>query len=193
MHRRQSGQTLAEVLVAVAVLGLFAAISIPPMEQARRRMTLLAATAELRATFQQARMLAVARDRNVALRFDQSGGRWTWSVYEDGDGDGVRNNDIQQRIDRRVGPPHRFEHEPARIGVPKKALPDPFDAGRTLAMRSPVRFGPSGLCSFSRAGEASNGSMVLTDGENAAIVRVNGGSARVSVLRWNGREWKEGE
>lgn len=191
--KRESGQSLAELMVAVGVLGLFAAISFPSMDQARRRMTLLAATSELRATFHYARTLAIARDRNVALKFQETDGRWTWSVYEDGDADGVRNDDIHRGVDRRIAGPRRFEHEPARIGVPRKPLPDPFDAGQTLGMRSPVRFGASGLCSFSRAGEASNGSMVLTNGDTAAVVRVNGVSARITVMRWDGQRWKEGE
>ena len=191
--KRESGQSLAELVVALALIGMFITITLSPLEQARKRASLLAATAELRATFHQTRMLAIAHDRNVALRFEENGGRWTWSVYEDGDGDGVRNDDIHRGVDKRVAKPRRFEHEPARIGVPRKPLPDPFDPGRTLAMRSPVRFGASGLCSFTRAGEASNGSMVITDGDTAAIVRVNGGSARVTVLRWDGSRWKEKE
>jgi hypothetical protein len=48
------------------------------------------------------------------------------------------------------------------------------------------------LCSFNRHGEVSNGSIVLTDGERAAIVRTYGTTGRVAVLRWNGKEWKLG-
>jgi prepilin-type N-terminal cleavage/methylation domain-containing protein len=193
MHR-QSGQTLLEVMVTVGLLGMFATIAIAPLEGARRRVSLIAATAEMRSVFQSARMVAVARDRNVALKFEEGRrGKWTWAVYVDGDGDGVRNDDIHRGVDKLLEPPKRFEHEPARIGVPKDPVSDPHSPGSTLAARSPVRFGVSGLCSFTRAGEASNGSMVLTDGEHVAIVRVTGGSARITVSRWDGKRWKEGE
>lgn len=190
---RQSGQTLAELLVAVAVIGFFAALSASPIDKAARRTAIAAATSELRAVFQRTRMLAIAHDRNVAIKFRNDADGWAWSIYEDGDGDGVRNDDISRGVDKLLEPPRRFEHKPARIGLPAQPLPDPY-SGATLDTRSPVRFGTSALCSFSRVGEASNGSMILTDGaEQAVILRVYGESARVSVLRWDGRKWKESD
>jgi len=46
--------------------------------------------------------------------------------------------------------------------------------------------------SFSRNGEVTNGSVVLSDGTHANIVRVHGTSGRIQVLRWNGNVWKTG-
>ena len=189
---RQQGQSLTELIVVVALIGIFAGVTVSPVTQARQRVALIAGTSELRATFQYVRTLAIAHDRNVAIRFRQDGDGWTWAIYEDHDGDGVRNDDISRGVDRIVGKAHRFEHKPARIGVPAGRLPDPFASG-FLDGRSPVRFGTSSLCSFSRAGEATNGSIVLTDGIRAVMLRVNGASARISVLRWDGRRWKEGD
>jgi prepilin-type N-terminal cleavage/methylation domain-containing protein len=191
--RKQRGQTLTELLVAVAVIGLFMGISASPLEQARKRTALAAGTAELRAVFQQTRIMAITRDRNVALKFRSDADGWAWSVYEDGDGDGVRTDDITRGVDRQLGTAHRFEHAPVRIGLPRLPLPDPYNPGHALDTRSPVRFGTSTICSFTRVGDATNGSLVITDGERTVLLRTYGEGARISVLLWNGKRWTEGE
>jgi hypothetical protein len=112
-------------------------------------------------------------------------------VYEDGDGDGVRNDDITTGIDRPLDRARVFQYRPVRIGVPSAPIPDP-STGQPLYLRLPVRFGTSQLCSFSRSGEATNGSVVLTDGQSATIIRISGRSALVNVLRWNGSRWVTG-
>jgi prepilin-type N-terminal cleavage/methylation domain-containing protein len=189
---RQRGQSLIELVVAVAILGMVVLVTDGAVESARRRVALAAAVSELRATVMYVRTLAVTRDRNVAMRFTQEGdGRWAWTVYEDGDRDGVRNDDIQKGVDRRIVARRGIQYAPARIGVPDAPVPDPMN-GSTLQTRPPVRYGNSMLCSFSRQGEVTNGSLVLTDGRDAAIVRTYGTTGRVAVLRWDGKQWKTG-
>jgi hypothetical protein len=56
-----------------------------------------------------------------------------------------------------------------------------------------MRFNESTLCSFSREGEGTNGSVVLTDGSLASILRVDGASGRVDIYRWDGWRWRVGE
>ena len=191
MHRQQ-GQSLVELLIVIAILGMVVVVSHDAIDTARRRAALTAAVSEVRATIVYVRTIAIARDRHVAMRFTkEDDGRWTWSVYEDGDGDGVRNDDIQKSVDKRIIARRGIQHAPARIGVPDKPVPDPMN-GSTLQTRPPVRYGSSMLCSFSRHGEVTNGSLVLTDGEHAAIVRTYGTTGRISVLRWNGKQWRSG-
>jgi hypothetical protein len=180
-----------ELLVVVSLLGFFVVLGNSSLTQARRNVALLAGTSELRSLFQRVRMLAVSHNRNVAIRFRPAGEAWSWTVYEDGDGDGVRNDDINKGIDFQVGRPRLFQYYPVRIGVPSQPVVDPMN-GQLLSLRLPVRFGNSQLCSFSRDGEATNGSIVLTDGESATIIRIGGTSALINVLRWNGRSWSSG-
>ena len=190
---RQCGQTLLELMVVLAIIGMFSMIGIYAADVGMRQASLLGGTSELRAVFHEARMLAVARDRNVAIKFRDVGETWTWTVYEDGDGDGVLNDDIQKKIDRPLGRPRRFDHSPAVIGVPPYDVPDPLKPGALLASRAAVRFGNSTLCSFSRHGEATNGSVALTDGTRATIIRVHGTTGRIDVFRWDGKKWRVGE
>ena len=72
-------------------------------------------------------------------------------------------------------------------------MPDPLKPGALLGTRAAVRFGNSTLCSFSRQGEATNGSIVLTDGKRATIIRVHGTTGRIDVYRWDGKKWRVGE
>lgn len=192
MRKKESGQTLFEATLVFTILGLLVIAGTNVMDRISRGVSLRAATSELRSIFQHVRTIAVARDRNVAVKFQLQGEVWTWAVYEDGDGDGVRNDDIQKGKDRQIQRPKRFEHRPSVIGVPRGIVSDPLAAGKWLQDRSPVRFGASRLCSFSRAGEATNGSVVITDGTNAVIVQIAGGAGRIGVWRWNGRRWTAG-
>jgi type II secretory pathway pseudopilin PulG len=188
MRTNENGQTLVELIVVVSLIGGFAAMGTTAMTTARRDIALSTGTAELRAVLQRARLEAVTHDRNIAVRFRPVGNLWSWTVYEDGDGDGVRNDDINRGVDRTLGKPRLFQYPPVRIGVPSAPVIDP-STGQALSLRLPVRFGNSQLCSFSREGEATNGSVVLTDGVRATILRVSGHSAWITVMKWDGRKW----
>lgn len=188
MNNNQRGHTLAEVLVILVIAAFLLTTVSYAAEYARRTVALAGATAEMRAMFHQVRATAITHRRNVAIRFRAEGDSWSWRVYEDRDNDGVRNDDISRGIDVPLGPDHTLHYTPARIGVPDGSIPDPAN-GQPLSLRLPVRFGTSQLCSFSREGESTNGSLVLTDGKNVRVISIVGDSALVQVQRWDGRRW----
>ena len=190
MRRHQNGYTALEALVTVSITALIALIALPALDRAHRRMALESAASQLRADLQYARSLAVARDHHVGVRFRREGEAWVWGIYEDLDGDGVRNDDIQRGVDPEVQR-RRFLFSPAAIGVPRTAMSDPL-SGRELASRSPVRLSASGICSFSPRYESTNGSFVLTNGPDAIVVQIHPLSARVSTHRWDGNRWNRG-
>jgi prepilin-type N-terminal cleavage/methylation domain-containing protein len=186
--RDQRGHTLAELLTVLAIAGIMLTTASRAVSYAQRTAALTSATAEVRALFDNTRTIAIVHRRNVAIRFRLDGDSWTWRVYEDRNKDGVRNDDIARGIDVPLGPIRQLQYVPARIGVPSETIKDPAN-GRPLADRLPVRFGPSQICAFSREGEATNGSLVLTDGHNVRIISVGGHSALISVQRWDGAKW----
>ena len=190
MKKHQQGQTLIEVMVVVSMIGMITSVAAGLIGYTTRRNALKAATSEIRALLVHVRAVAIAHDSNVAVRFRPSPSGWKWSLYEDGDGDGVRAEDIRRNVDTLIQPERALFHHSAGIGIPSRPLPDPLATG-ALDLRLPVRFSAM-LCSFTRDGEATNGSLVLTDGNDAVVVRVHGTSGRVSVLRWNGSGWRAG-
>jgi hypothetical protein len=187
MNRQQAGHSALELMVGMVVTALIALAGTSAVSASSKRLALMAAISDLRADLAHVRGLAIAHDRNIAVRFRDDGDGWAWSVYEDGDGDGVRNDDIATGVDRLLRAPHH-PLGPIVIGIPAVPIPDP-STGRPLGSRSPVRFNASSLCSFSRNGEATNGSVVLTDGNGAAVVEVQGSTARISVFWWSGGRW----
>src|SRR5688500_2774559 len=105
MKRNQKGQSLVELLFTVSMMGIIGILGVSGVGRAQRRVALASATAELRAIFQRVRLTAVAHNRNLAVRFRPEGDRWNWSVYEDRDGDGVRNDDIASGVDKLIERP----------------------------------------------------------------------------------------
>lgn len=185
---KDHGFSVPELLATISILGTLAAVSVPLLSSYSKKQQLHAASRELRAIFHQCRSRAIATNRNVGVKFQKVGDRWTYAIYEDGDWDGVRNDDIRSGKDLLIETPREVLQgmSAVRIDLPPFRLRDP-DTKRVLsANASPVRFGRSTICAFSHNGSATPGSIFLTDGhEVAMIVRVFGATGRIRSLRYD--------
>lgn len=195
MKRREAGMSLVELMAVVAIVALMVLVSIPAFGTMRRKIAVRAASSELRAVFRDARARAIARGRNCGLKFAQSGGEWKFALYEDGDGDGVRNDDIARNVDRLVRPPRPVFPQSRIVTIGLLGIPmrDP-DGDRLRVNASPVAFNRSSICSFSPLGEATPGTIYITDqGRDLWAVRVFGSTARVRMLRYDraAQRWRQ--
>lgn len=181
--RFQRGYSLAEALTVLGILALLALVTLPAFANMNRRMALRAATADLRSLLHETRSRAIAANKHHGLKFTESGGIWHITVYDDGDGDGIRNEDIKKSIDRPVAAPRPVFRESRiiAIGLPQKGIKDPDGD----PLKGPVAFNRSTICSFSPIGAATPGSIYLTDGHDLWCVRVSGATARIRVLRYD--------
>ena len=182
-----SGYTLIEILTVIVIMGTIFVIVVPAFAEMRRRMALRAASSELRAIFHLARMRAITRGRNCGLKFATTSGQWRFAIYDDGDGDGVRNDDIAKGIDKLVHPPRVILRESriVTIGLLSEKIKDP-DGDPLPPTKSPVHFNSSAICSFSPLGESTPGTIYITDRNRGLwCVRVYGASAKVRTLRWD--------
>ena len=199
--RRSPGFSTLEALAAVAVLGLATMLTVPGLLQWSSQQRVDAAAAELVGTLRLARTYAMRNSANVALKFhleptDRGITRVMFSLYRDGDGDGVRNDDLERGTDPRVTPPRQLASfgSKVRFGFPAGAAPsDPSSPGRKLErLDDPIRFNRSDLASFGPLGTSTPGSLYVTDGRRLAVVRVVSRTGRVRVLRWDpaGDQWR---
>lgn len=194
MFKRASGFSLIELMTVVAIVGLVVVVTIPAFGKMRRRAALLAATAELRSVFHLTRSRAIARNVNCGLKFTRVHGQWRFAVYEDGDRDGVRNDDIRKGTDRMVSGPRTVFRDSGIIDIGLLDIPIRDPDGDPLGPnKSPVAFNRSAICSFSPYGESTPGTIYLTDGgRDLWAVRVYGATAKMRVLRYDRgtRKWK---
>jgi prepilin-type N-terminal cleavage/methylation domain-containing protein len=181
---RRNGYTLMEILIVLAIIGLILGVAFPNFQKMQRRMALRAAAGELRSVFNLVRMRAIARGINTGVKFVMLDGAWHFATYEDGDHDGVRNDDIKKGTDPMVAKPRIVfsQSQIVTIGLPSFAFKDPD--GDTV--KSPVTFNQTALCSFSPIGEATPGSIYITDNDGELwCVRVYGATAKVRALRYD--------
>jgi prepilin-type N-terminal cleavage/methylation domain-containing protein len=193
VSRRTRGYSLPELLTVVAILGAIVTVTVPAFANMRRRTALRSASAQLRSVFHLTRSRAIAHNVNCATKFLLLAGQWHFAVYEDGDGDGVRNDDISKGKDPMVERPQVLFPE-SRLVIPgllRETIKDP-DGDPLPPTKSPISFNNSMLCSFSPRGEATPGTIYLTDhGRDLFAVRVYGATAKIRVLRYDRlkRKW----
>ena len=184
-----SGFSLLEILVAAAVVGLMVAAGVGPISNWVAGLRVEMAAAEVAGALQMARLYAARSNVKVAVKFrTDPGGEVTWALYRDGDGDGVRNRDIDRGIDPLELAPRPLARlgKDVYFGFPPGEPPrDP--AGRRLTrLDDPIRFNRSDLASFSPRGTSTPGTVYLTDGRyHLAAARVNNRAGKVSVLRYD--------
>ncbi len=186
MRKCESGHSLLELLICAAIVGLIALVAVPAFGTYRRRNSVISAARELSGTFRFVRSRAITRATEAGIKFTNSGGAWSFAVYDDGDGDGIRNDDIRKGIDLLVGRPQPLmpQLHVARIGLLPYAIKDP-DGDPLPPTKAPVAFNNSTICSFSPLGSGTPGSIYVTDDAGELYcLRVLGSSGRVRVMHY---------
>lgn len=192
VRQNQSGFSPPEVCAVVAIIGVLALCAVPAFASYRRRASMAAAAAELRSIVRGVRARAIARNRHCGVKFMKTGREWTYSLYEDGDGDGIHTDDIERGTDRRYFGPAIVMPSAhlATIGLLSTTVRDP-EGDLLLPTASAVQFNRSAICSFSPTGSGTPGSVYLIDQAGQLFVaRVYGASGRVRVLRYQAMRQK---
>ena len=198
MRSLQRGFTLADLVAALAFLTVTALCGFPVLTRVAAGLRLTLAAFELEGVLRGARSLAISCGSEVAVKFQpRPDGFASWSVYRDGDGDGVLNRDIAAGVDPQIAPPRPLEQlgRQLRFGFPPGRPPrDPGDPSHRLDTGDPIRFNGSDLASFSSLGTSTPGSLYLTDGVGRLMaVRVANRAGKMRVITWvpERRIWRD--
>lgn len=194
MRHHQQGFQLTELTIVVAILGLAAALTVPNLFGSTAEQRVLLGASELAGALQLARHTAVKMSANVGIKFRTAADESvTFTLYQDGDGDGVLSADIAAGTDPAIGLPRRLSALGPGVGFgfpPPPAPVDPSDPHRRLTrLDDPIRFNQSDIASFSNLGAATPGTVYLTDRrEELVAVRVFNRTGRVRILVYDREE-----
>jgi hypothetical protein len=145
------------------------------------------------AAMARARGEAIAARRYTAFRVTRPEGRFVFAFYADGDGDGVRSDDIAAGRDPLLAGPRDLpsRYTGVDFGLLDAAIPEVPPGTGTLAPDSdPVRFGRSDIVSFSPRGTSSSGTLYVSDGRSTVVaVVLYGGTGRIRIWRFERGRW----
>jgi len=99
--RHSDGFTLLEILIVLAIIGVIAICAAPAFGTYRRNASMRAEAAELRGIFRAVRSRAITRATHAGVKFTRAGNTWVYSLYDDGNGNGIRSAEIASGVDRR--------------------------------------------------------------------------------------------
>jgi len=189
---RQEGHTLLELIVALGILAVLAAIATPRLKAYSERARLEGAAREFQGRFREARSIAVMRNVQTAMRFEVRDGAVFYSLFSDGNNNGVLSRDIKRGVDVRLRGPYLLNANVPGVRVAiNPGVPEPPPGTGMLDTSDPVRFGRSEMLSFSPMGTATTGTFFLATPSFQAAVRVVGTTARVRFLLYGGGKWLE--
>ena len=188
---RQSGFTILELLFTVAIFATVAAIALPVITDSLDSQRTVSAARYLQARVHLARLEAVKRSTSVCLKFEASGTDYAFASYVDGNGNGIRTLDIQNRVDALLMQAERLSDtfSGVRIGL-MPGVPD-ADGALDTANGDGVRIGSARILTLGSNGTATAGTLYLHGRRQQFAVRVLGVTARTRVIRYDAktRRW----
>ncbi|HQN08732.1 MAG TPA: hypothetical protein PLL76_20225 [Thermoanaerobaculia bacterium] len=186
-RRSLRGITLPEILTTLAILSLAAGLSAAAAHELAGQTSLRAAAHEVASVFTQARGRAIHRGIQCGVKWIARDGDLTLQIHDDGDGDGVRSDDIEGGVDPLVYGPVSVKKRWPKVTVgfiPGFVARDP--KGNPVGdLSDPVRFGRSDIASFSPLGDCSPGSVWLGDARSRqSLVRLSPTTATIAIYEW---------
>lgn len=188
------GLALVDVLAATALSALVSATAIPVVAGAMEHERATIGAHYLAARLKQAQLEALRRATSVAVRIQAGADDTRWQVFADGNGNGVRLDDIDRGLDLPLGVEDSLAAHAGGVTLRvNQAVPDIGGEGVLETGSDPLRIGRSSLLSFSPTGSATSGTLYVAALHGTQFaVRVMGSTGRVRVLRFDSgsRGWR---
>ncbi len=193
----EAGAGLISIVQGLAVVAILVTLAVGALAPAASARQVEGAARALAGRMREAGVRAVTEQRTIALVFAETGDGEPMSICADGDGDGVTRSDVLAGIDSCEAPLSvRGDHGRAGLRrVPWPSVAGLPPAGRRLTRSDPaVRFGASRIAVFTPDGDATPGSLTISDGDaHLCAIVVSGAGARVRALCYDRRadSWRE--
>jgi hypothetical protein len=143
---------------------------------------------------QRARLESLKRARSSAVRFEVIDDRTTMQLFVDGDGDGVRQADVDAGIDPPLSPLEHLDQHSRGLSLRiNQAITDAGGRGELRPGDDPLRIGNSALLAFSPSGSATSGTLYVAGQRGPQMaIRVFGATGRVRLLTFDARarQWR---
>ncbi len=186
------GWSLVELVMAIGVslvVGGFALAAFGPLAASARAV---GAARHLAATLQRERLEAIRSGRAGGLRFHDDGTTIAYERVADGNGNGLRNAEIDDGIDVVRSPRVRVADAFAGVRFAIVDAVPSIDGGPGLAAGAdPIRLGSS-ILAFASAGSATSGTLYLASADRRQFaVRILGATGRVRIFEFDrtARAW----
>ena len=187
------GMTLLELLVVLALIGLFVAFTTANLTATHRQLDFDQFAREIVESLEKCRWRAF-RERcytGIVIHENQQG--FEFSFFLDGNGNGIRTLDIGKGIDASIYRSMTIWRASGDIeaAVLKTNVPEIPPGKGNLDPSDPVKFGKSNIISFSPDGQSSSGSLYLSchsQNRMYAIV-LYGPTAKISLWKYGNQNW----
>ena len=182
-----------EVLFVAGIAATVGGAAVPQILATLEDSRSIAAARYLATRLQRTRLEAIAANASTAFRVTQTAdGTYGFSVYADGNRNGVLSRDIQSGADRAIQAVERLADHFA--GVDFGVIPDvpAADSSSSPPGSDPVRLGSSDMATFTPTGTATAGSLyILGRRQTQYVVRIFGETGKTRILKFNlrTRQW----
>lgn len=186
------GLSLLENLVMLALLLTVGLAVLPAALDIRARAASAAAAREFANLFAGLRYRAVGESRHYGVFFEETAEGWSWAVYRDESGNGIRSRDIRAGREELVGGPWLVGSRWPGVDLatpPGDRPKGPPPSRSDLSDGDPVRFGSSDLVSFTPLGTASSGTLYLGTEERHWAVVLYGPTVRIRLWERRPAGW----
>ena len=193
--RFQKGASLLEVLIVLALIGIFVLAASADLSGAVRRKDFELFAREITVLMERCRWKAMNERRYAGIVFGYRNGIYQASMHADSNGNGIRTAEVNTGIDPLVERPVELSRsaDDIRAGILNATIPQvPPRLGFIPQPDDPIKFGSSNIASFSPMGDSSSGTLYLecaSQKQMYAIV-IYGATARMNVWRFSNYQWQ---
>jgi hypothetical protein len=184
---------MVELAVVLGVTATATATALPRMLTRLDDSRVAGAARYLAARFYDTRVEAITRATEVAMQFTTTNAGIVFTVYVDGNGDGVLTRDIQRNVDWQLRSSELLGSQFSGVDFGTLPALPAIDAGGAAPGDNPIRFGVSNIVSFSPLGTSSSGTLYIRGrGDTQYAIRLVGATARVRTYRFDtrARSWQ---